>query len=107
MAKRSTVIAAFVVGVPALLGALASYKALDGPMPASTNQVEEVEQYGRGTRELVLLDKLVSRKFSLAKYEKELEKDPDALALQELVVSLKRQVASLESELKALDAKNP
>lgn len=89
--------------VAGVLGALVSYSALDGPLPATTTRVAQVEQYAEDTREIVLLDKLFFRQEELVRAENALEKDPDNEQLQRRVFDIKRQIQLLERQLENLE----
>jgi hypothetical protein len=92
-----------VVGlVAATLGGLGSYVALGGPLPATNRYVAQVEEFSKGTREIVLLDKLFLRQEQLEVAEFELDNDPSNEVLRKLVNNLRRQIAEIENQLEHL-----
>ena len=98
--KRVSLAIGIVAGV---LSTLVAYSSLDGPLPATTTRVAQVEQYAEETREIVLLDKLFLRQEQLARAERALAQDPDNEELERRVFDLKRQITLLERQLEDLE----
>jgi len=87
-----------------VLAALASYSALDGPLPATNHELAAVEKYAEDTREIILLDKLFQRQEELNRAERAYRQNPDNLELERRVNDLKRQIQLLERQLEQLGA---
>lgn len=92
------------VGIVAgVLSTLVAYSSLDGPLPATTTRVAQVEKYAETTREILLLDKLFIRQEELYRAEKALRDDPTNEELERRVFDLKRQITLLERQLEDLE----
>lgn len=96
--------------VAGVLGALATYIKLDGPIVATNHdlsavrvelvqQISEASEYAQDTRELILLDRLFLKQEELARAERAFAADPDNEELEKRVYDLKRQIILLERQL--------
>ena len=79
-----------------------SWYQLDLPIPATHNQVQEVQQYAKGTRQIVLNQEWFRLKTQLREAKAELIRDPGNLKLIKKVTRLEVTLRSVEGELDEL-----
>lgn len=75
---------------------------LDLPIPATHNEVQEVRQYARGTREIVLNQEWFRLKTQLREAKAKLKRDPLNLDLIKRVTRLELTLRSVEGHLDEL-----
>ncbi len=100
--RNKTMIISTAIAVPSILAAMVSWNTLDLPRPASSHEVQTVQQYAASTREIVLNQEWfrISRQLEVA--EARLAQNPGNPRMIDEVVRLRQALQNVNAQLRKL-----
>ena len=97
--KRAKMITLYGGAAAAILTVVVSWVQLDAPVPATTNDVQTVQQYAEGTRKIVLNQEWFRVSTQLKAAQAKLKADPHNVTLIRKVTKLELALREVEDQL--------